>query len=99
MKIQLFLPDFKNIIKNTTFIEGSINHNVLFYESGNKIIFYKPLGNVLYFTGINKEKFPKEKIDELKSLFNAFEIPAEINPLKSSKLAFPEPKLSIERGK
>ena len=83
MKIQLYLPDFKSIVKNTSVIEGSYNHNVLFYEIPDKIIFYKPLGSVLYSTEINKEKFPKDKIDELKSLFNAFEVPNEIMPDKS----------------
>ena len=80
MKIQLYLPDFKSIAKNTSFIEGSINHNVLFYESSDKITFYKPLGSVVYFTEISKDKFPKEKIDELKSVFNSFEVPVEIMP-------------------
>ena len=80
MKIQLYLPDFKSIVKNTSVIEGNYNHNVLFYETPERIIFYKPLGNFLYCTEINKEKFPKDKIDELKSLFNAFEVPAEIIP-------------------
>lgn len=84
MKIQLYLPDFKSIVKNTTFTEGSINHNVLFYESNDKIVFYKPLGSILYFTEISKEKFPKDKIDELKSLFQAFEVPAEIMPKPSA---------------
>ena len=80
MKILLYLPDFKSIVKNTSVIEGSYNHNVLFYETPDKIIFYKPLGSVLYCTEINKEKYPKERIDELKSLFNAFEVPNEIMP-------------------
>ena len=87
MKIQLFLPDFKSIVKGTLHIEGGYNHNVLFYETSDKIIFYKPLGSLIYFPEIIKDKFPKDKIDDLKSLFSAFEVPAEIMPKQVAVLS------------
>ena len=87
MKIHLYLPDFKSIVKNTFVVGGDFNHSVFFYETPDKIIFYKPLGNVLYCTEINKEKYPNDKIAELKSLFNSFEVPMEIMPNQSTVIS------------
>ena len=32
MKIYLFLPDFRGLVKGTVFVSGNVNHSVFYYE-------------------------------------------------------------------
>ena len=89
MKILLFLSDFRSLVKNTSFTSGVHNHSVLFYETPKEIHFYKPIESILYYIILVKQNIPNSiKIDELKSEFNAYEVPAEIMPSKPVELIF-----------
>ena len=87
-KITLFLPDFKDLVNNTTFKEGDINHAVFYWEDPEVIWFYKPLGSFMYCTFIEKINLPEgidpqEKLEEIKQLklnLGAIEVPFDLYP-------------------
>ena len=86
MKIYLFLPDFRSLIHGTIYTSADVYHYVFYYETLNKISFYKPIGNVLYCVELNKAELPMTiQINELKQEFGAIEIPKEIMPFKQMK--------------
>ena len=62
MKIYLFLPDFRGLVKNTAFTFDDINHCVFYIENSEKIIFYKPIGSILYCVEITKKLLPEGSI-------------------------------------
>ncbi len=80
MNIPLFLPDFKRFVKNHLYNSTMNTHPVFYSENELRIIFYKPIENVLYFTEVYKEGLPKEiNIEDLKREFESIEIPSTIN--------------------
>ena len=87
MKIYLFLPDFRGLVKGTFFVtETHHNHSVFYYETPDKIYFYKPVESVVYCVEVIKKQLPEGiKISELKQEFKAVEVPKEIMPSKQMK--------------
>ena len=80
MKISLFLPDFRSLVNGTFFTSSDVFHNVFYYETSEKIYFYKPIGSVLYCVELIKQDLPDNiSVDELKQEFRAIEIPKEIS--------------------
>ncbi len=87
-KIQLFLPDFKSLVKNTVFTPGDINHAVFYWEDKAVIWFYKPLGAFIYCTSLDKINLPEgvdvkdveQTIDDLKKNFHAIVVPFDLYP-------------------
>ncbi len=79
--IPLFFSDFKRFVVNGKFrLEENI-HPVTYYEREEFITFYKPIGNFIYSTTIDKLNLPEgmnikqEKID----LSAITELPAPLN--------------------
>ena len=82
MKIYLFLPDFRGLVKGTAFASGNVNHSVFYYETPDKIYFYKPIENIMYCVELDKKVLPDTiSIPELKQEFQAIEIAQEIEPV------------------
>jgi hypothetical protein len=84
MKINLFLSDFRSIIKNASFnsgIETSIHHCYYWEDKAMEVTyFYKPVGSVLYFTAVMKGALPENvTIAGLKSEFRAVEVISQID--------------------
>ncbi len=79
MKIYLFLPDFRGLVKDLSIVPEGVgyNHPVFYYETKEIIYFYKPVGSIIYCLEISKNEIsPKE----LKQEFKAIEITKEIMP-------------------
>lgn len=79
MKIKLFLPDFRSMVKSIAFNAESNPHPVYYYETPEIIFFYKPIGYIIYYVDLNKIDMPNNiSPDELKSQLGAIEIPEEL---------------------
>lgn len=91
MKIYLFLPDFRSLVKGTTFTSADTVHYVFYYETPDTIIFYKPIESVLYCVELIKKELPEGiKVSELKQEFKAIEVPKEIMPSKLMRFSVVE---------
>ncbi len=79
--IPLFFSDFRKFVVNGKFrLEENI-HPVTYYERDEFIIFYKPIGNFIYFTTIDKVHLPEGiNIKQAKIDLSAItELPAPLN--------------------
>ena len=61
-KIYLFLPDFRELIKNTQMLSESagFQHDVFYYEDDEWIYFYKPIGSFVYCLDLFKLDIPED---------------------------------------
>lgn len=77
MKIPLFLPDFKSLVRREAF-GGENSHPLFYYETDAVLNFYKPIDGVLYCTELTKGELPEGLTPSgLKREFNAIELSAE----------------------
>lgn len=76
MIIHLFLPDFRSFVRSKSLSSSKNVHPVYYFETNNKIWFYKPIESIIYSTEIEKKKLFKEfTVVGLKQEFQAIEIP------------------------
>lgn len=75
----LFLPDFRGFVKNKDFKSEQNVHPVMYFEIEEGITrFYKPVGNIVYYTTISVSEVPRDiNITLLKREFNAIELPSQ----------------------
>jgi len=77
--IQLFFSDFKRFVKSEQF-NGDMLHPTLYFETGETIIFYKPVGSFIYTTSISQLDKPEDMdINAIKTEFSAVELPRPLN--------------------
>ena len=76
--IPLFYPDFIKLAGEQVLTPTVGSHPLFFFESDNRIIFYKPIGSVLYYLDVNISKLPDDfNLSDLKS--KGIPIPKRIN--------------------
>lgn len=84
MKIYLFLSDFRSFVRNYAFSSESNTHPCFYFETLEKIYFYKPIETVLYCCELDKSTIPQDiNVDSLKQEFKAIELPEQIKETKT----------------
>ena len=79
MIIPIFFIDFKRFVTSERF-KGEMVHPVLYHESDDLIIFYKPVESIIYSTSILKFELTEEVLNEIKELKKlATELPGPLN--------------------
>lgn len=80
-KIPLALRDFQNLLKDKSDLEEKSLHPIFYFEDNKEIFFYKIIGYVLYYAGLDKEKIPENIIIDnlIRDEFAATQLPIKLH--------------------